>query len=217
MGVMLDMRVVQLLHSRLCHDLVGPVGAVNNGLELAGEMGGSLDSEAMDLVRSSARQVTDRLQFFRIAFGLALGAVKTNRDVKALLTPAVIGEKNQLIWPEEELEGDWPYGDQAVKLLLNMVHLAGECVPRGGEIEIFVEPEEGGAKITVTSAGQGARVEATVLEALLGRTAIEELTPRSAIGYLISRLADMSGGAMSVDYPRDDMVAIRAYVRNEPV
>lgn len=210
MSVSLDMRVVQLLHSRVCHDLVGPVGAINNGLELAEEGDGGLDSEAMDLVRSSAAQVAERIQYFRVAFGYAAGAIKTMRQVRDLLTPSVIGSKSTLVWPEEELAGDWPFGDQILKLLLLMSHLGGECLPRGGEVEIFIEPEGTELRLTVTAAGTGARVEPTVLAALLGEATIDELTPRSAQGYLLTRLAEYCGGAVSVDYPRDEMVAIRA-------
>ena len=211
-SVTLDMRVVQLLHSRLCHDLVGPVGAVNNGLELATEVSGELDEEAVELVRSSAVTVSERLQYFRVAFGYAAGAIKTEREARALLTPAVIGHKNTLVWPDEELADDWPYGDQALKLLLNMAHLGGECLPRGGDIEIFIEPEEGMVRFTVTATGTGARVEPTLLGALLGETPVEELTPRSAQGHLLTKLAEYCGGTISVDYPQDEMVAIRAAV-----
>lgn len=210
MSVSLDMRVVQLLHSRVCHDLVGPVGAVNNGLELAGEGGGGLDSEAMDLVRTSAAQVAERLQYFRVAFGYAAGAIKTMRQVRDLLTPSVLGPKSTLVWPEEELTGDWPFGDQILKLLLVMTHLGGECLPRGGEIEIFIEPEAGQLRLTVTGAGTGARVEPSVLSAILDEAPIDELTPRSAPGHLLAKLAEYCGGGVSVDYPRDEMVAIRA-------
>ena len=66
-----DIFLAQLLCSRLCHDLVGPAGAVNAGLELAED--GDLDGDALDLVTSSAAEVTRRLAFFRIAFGAAGG------------------------------------------------------------------------------------------------------------------------------------------------
>ena len=66
-----DLRLAQLLCSRLCHDLVGPAGAVNAGLELAEE--GEMDGDALELVTSSAAEVTRRLAFFRIAFGAAGG------------------------------------------------------------------------------------------------------------------------------------------------
>lgn len=219
MGVMLDLHVVQLLNSRLCHDLVGPVGAVNNGLELASDGGpDGFDAEAMDLVKTSAQQVTERLMFFRVAFGLAAGSVKTLKEARRLLTKGVIGDKNTLIWPDEEIEGPWHYGDQALKLFLNMVHLAGECLPRGGDIEIFIDPDENDSEtvnFTVTAAGQGARIEETVLAAMMGQTGEDDLSPRSSHGYLLRRIAESCDGKMSVDYPREDMVAIRGSAKYE--
>lgn len=219
MGVMLDLHVVQLLNSRLCHDLVGPVGAVNNGLELAADGGpDGFDVEAMDLVKSSAQQVTERLMFFRVAFGLASGSVKTLKEARKLLTNAVIGDKNTLIWPDEEIEGPWHYGDQGLKLFLNMVHLGGECLPRGGEIEVFIDPDEEKSDLvhfTVTAAGQGARIEESVLAAMMGQVGEDDLSPRSSQGYLLRRIAESCGGQLSVDYPRDDMVAIRGTAQYE--
>jgi len=220
MGVMLDLHVVQLLNSRLCHDLVGPVGAVNNGLELAADGGPEgFDVEAMDLVKSSAQQVTERLMFFRVAFGLAAGSVKTLQEAKKLLGKGVVGEKNTLIWPDEEIEGAWLYGDQALKLFLNMVHLAGECLPRGGDIEIFIEPDTGGnadrVNFTITAAGQGARIEESVLAAMMGQVEEDDLSPRSSQGYLLRRIAESCNGSLSVDYPQEDMVAIRGTAQYE--
>lgn len=214
MGVMLDLHVVQLLNSRLCHDLVGPVGAVNNGLELAADGGpDGFDVEAMDLVKSSAQQVTERLMFFRVAFGLAAGSVKTLKEARKLLTKGVIGDKNTLIWPDDEIEGPWSYGDQALKLFLNMVHLGAECLPRGGEIEVFIDPDESApdkVHFTITASGQGARVEESVLAAMMGQVDDDDLSPRSSQGYLLRRIAESCDGKLSVDYPQDDMVAIRS-------
>src|SRR5690554_1680388 len=90
MPVGFDLRVVHLLHSRVLHDLAGLVGVISNGLELARESGGSLDADAMQLVAMSARDLSERVRFFRVAFGLAPGAVKTLREGRELLTPAVI-------------------------------------------------------------------------------------------------------------------------------
>jgi len=67
----IELRVAELLASRLCHDLISPVGAVNSGIELMTEFGDDPDGESMALITSSARTASDKLLFFRIAYGNA--------------------------------------------------------------------------------------------------------------------------------------------------
>ncbi|MCW5771839.1 MAG: hypothetical protein KIT16_09410 [Rhodospirillaceae bacterium] len=204
-----DIRVVHLLHSRVLHDLAGPVGAISNGLELAKESGGSLDADAMQLVAMSARDLSERLRFYRVAFGLAPGAIKTLREARDLITPAVIGPRSKIVWPEADGPAAWPFGDESLKLLLNLIALAAENLPRGGNIEVFVEPAPQQLRFTVVGEGQGVRVEETTLAAMMGTAAIEQLTPRSVQGYFTARMAEALGGRVTLDYPQPGMLAHR--------
>lgn len=209
MTMRFDVRVLQLLSSRLCHDLIGPVGAINNGIELVQELGGGMDAEAMDLVSSSAQQVAQRLQFFRVAFGLAAGAVRTGGDVMKLLTPAVVGQKSTIDWPGLDANAMLPIPDNGAKLLLNLAMLAGEALPRGGAIEVAIEVGDE-AEIVISSAGTGANLDAEIVQALAGQTPIENLTPRSAQAYYAGRLAESLGGAVKVVNEGQDYVLLRA-------
>src|SRR5688572_20040498 len=166
-----DLRVVHLLHSRVLHDLAGPVGAISNGLELAKESGGALDADAMQLVAMSARDLSERVRFYRVAFGLAPGAIKTLREGRDLLTPAVIGPRNKIVWPEADGPAAWPFGDESLKLLLNLIALGGDSLPRGGSIEVFVEPAQQQLRFTIVAQGQGVRVEEATLAAMMGTAA----------------------------------------------
>ncbi len=204
-----DLRVVHLLHSRVLHDIAGPVGAISNGLELAKESGGALDADAMQLVAMSARDLSERVRFYRVAFGLAPGAVKTLREARDLLTPAVIGPRNKIVWPEADGPAAWPFGDESLKLLLNMVALGAESLPRGGAIEVFVEPGPQQLRFTVVGSGQGVRVEELTLAALMGTIALEQLTPRNVHGYFTARIAETMGGRLTLDYPQPGMLAHR--------
>ncbi|MBL8663829.1 MAG: histidine phosphotransferase family protein [Alphaproteobacteria bacterium] len=204
-----DLRVVHLLHSRVLHDIAGPVGAISNGLELAKESGGALDADAMQLVAMSARDLSERVRFYRVAFGLAPGAVKTLREARDLLTPAVIGPRNKVVWPEADGPAAWPFGDESLKLLLNMVALGAESLPRGGAIEVFVEPGPQQLRFTVVGSGQGVRVEELTLAALMGTIALEQLTPRNVHGYFTARIAETMGGRLTLDYPQPGMLAHR--------
>src|SRR5262245_14012335 len=96
-----ELRFAELLCSRLCHDLVSPIGAINNGVELLEEFGGGGSDEAMGLIASSGRQAARRLQFYRVAFGLAGSqVVQSVGDVRSLLTGMLEGGKVTLEWDE---------------------------------------------------------------------------------------------------------------------
>ena len=205
-----DLRIVHLLHSRVLHDLANTAGAISNGLELVREAGGQADGEAMALVDMSAKQLQQRIRFYRVAFGLAPGAVKTLREMRDLLTPAIIGQRNQIDWPEAERPDPWAHGDPAQKMLLNMILLASEALPRGGTIAVYVEPKAPGVHLTVTAAGQGVRLEEPTLAAIAGTAPAEQLTPKTAHGFFAARLAEAHGARLTLDYPAAEMLALRA-------
>jgi len=204
-----DLRVVHLMHSRVLHDLAGPVGAISNGLELAKESGGALDADAMQLVAMSARDLSERIRYYRVAFGLAPGAIKTLREGRDLLTPAVIGPRSKIVWPEADGPAAWPFGDESLKLLLNLIVLGSESLPRGGNVEVYVEPAPQQLKLTVVGSGQGVRIEEATLAAMMNTAPVEQLTPRSVHGYFTARIAEALGGRLTLDYPQPGMLAHR--------
>lgn len=212
MTLALDLRVVQLLCSRICHDLAGPVGAVSNGLELAREMAGNMDTEALDLVDMSAGQLFQRLRFFRVAFGLALGSVRTTAEAKELITPAVLGERCTFVWPGSETDAPLPVGDQGLKLMLNLSLLAGETLPRGGEVSATLTEQGETTTISMAASGQGARLEDEVRRALLLQSTAEEITPKSAPGLLAGVIAQSLGGEITVDEAMTDRIVLAASV-----
>jgi histidine phosphotransferase ChpT len=200
---------VHLLHSRVLHDLAGPVGAIANGLELAKDMGGSLDTDAMQLVAMSIKDLSERLRFYRVAFGLAPGAVKSVREARSMLTPAVIGGRNKIVWPEADSAESWTFGDQSLKLLLNMILLSIETLPRGGSTEVFIEQDASLLRLTTVASGQGARIDDATVSAIEASVEIATMTPRSIHGFFVGRMAESLGGQLNVDYPQPNMVAFR--------
>ncbi len=212
MSLALDIRIVQLLCSRICHDLAGPVGAVSNGLELVREGAGSMDTEAMDLVELSASQMFQRLRFFRSAFGLAQGAVRTTGETKGLITPAVLGGRCTFTWPGSETDAALPLGDQGLKLMLNLALLAGETLPRGGEISAALAEQGEATMISLAASGQGARMEEEVRRALALESTAEEVTPKSAPALLAGVLAQALGGQISVDESMTDRIVLATTV-----
>src|SRR5579863_3055594 len=124
-----------LMVSRVCHDLVGPLGAVVNGLEvLEDEHDATMRDDAIKLVTSSANQALARIQFMRIAFGAAgsAGAELDLGEIGRLVAGLLDGGKVQLVWnvPQAYWAKDW------AKLLMNATLLGSDCLPRGGVVRV---------------------------------------------------------------------------------
>jgi histidine phosphotransferase ChpT len=154
-----------LLCSRICHDLISPVGAIVNGIEVLDE---DKDEEtrtfALDLIKKSARQASAKLQFCRLAFGAAgsAGAQIETGDAENAARGLLEDDKLKIAW---NLPRELRPKNQ-VKLLLNMMLIAAGAVPRGGTLT--VEPIEGGPGLRVTAVGLNARVTPTTAELLVG-------------------------------------------------
>ena len=125
-----------LLCSRLCHDLMSPVGALNNGIELlADETDPEMREKCLELLADSARASANKLKFFRLAFGAAggFGEVVDTREAEIAL--------EGLFGPERKIELGWAVSEEklpkdAVKLLLNLAMLAGDALVRGGRLDV---------------------------------------------------------------------------------
>ena len=163
-----DLHVAKLLSSRLCHDLVGPVGAVNSGLELLGEgfdQGSDEDGRALALVIRSADEAQRRLAFFRAAFGFGAGAKgqATLDEAGSLAAGFVEYSKITLDWPSGY---PGPVKPDVVKVLLNMVLMAMESLPRGGDVGVTFSDLDEGLGIGVTVSGETAVLRDDLREAL---------------------------------------------------
>ena len=187
-----------LLCSRLCHDLLGPVGALANGLELlADETDPAMRARYMDLLGESARISADKLKFFRLAFGSAggLGEEVETRALRAAVAAVVgVDRKIALDW----LVGQPMLSGRAAKILLNLALIAGDALVRGGTLTVGAE--EGSALGEVVVRGEGARivVDPEIVAALRGETAQSDLASRTAPAWLVARLAGEGGGSVQV-------------------
>jgi histidine phosphotransferase ChpT len=156
-----------LLCSRVCHDVISPVGAIVNGLEvLEDDNDASMRDFALDLIRKSSRQASARLQFARLAFGAAgsAGALIDLGDAEQVARGMFQDEKVKLSWtaPRALLPKN------KVKLLLNLLVIATNAVPRGGTIDVVVSGEAEASEFTLTSKGMNARIPPHVEELLAG-------------------------------------------------
>ena len=199
MTVSIDLRVLHLLCSRLCHDLVGPVGAINNGVELVREFGAGNDEEAMDLVASSASQAAERLKLFRVAYGMAAGTARTVRDARGLTDAIIETGRMTLDWPADEGIAATELNEGSVKLLLNMVLLAAEALSPAGTVKVQLSSGEGRLAAEMISEGEGVQLDDQELGGITGAVAVADLTPRSIHGYYTARLAEDQGTELTVE------------------
>ncbi|MET0483117.1 MAG: histidine phosphotransferase family protein [Aestuariivirgaceae bacterium] len=199
-----DLDLAALLCSRVCHDIVSPVGAIANGLEMMDE---DDDEEmrklALELVRRSARQASAKLQFCRMAFGAAGGA-------GSVLDVGEAADIARLLVGDEKVRLDWraPRGHRdknEVKLLLNLMLLGIAAVPRGGIVTI----EAGDGLLSATAEGDGARLADKVRAVLDRAVPAAEFDARVVQVYYAMRLAEQAGFAIAAE-ARSGVVAFRA-------
>jgi len=179
-----DLRLASLLASRLCHDLVGPLGAVDNGLELMAE-NGEMAGEAMALAQRSARRATGRLQLFRFAFGAAGGEEHFGPgEARALAVECLHSPTVAIDWPAAM---ELPPGGS--RLLLNLLLLGSECLPRGGLLTVERTQEA----VAVVCEGIHIRLLPEVKAAVEGEAALDGLSARTVVGHYAQRLARVLG------------------------
>ena len=162
------MDLAALLCSRVCHDVISPVGAIVNGLEvLEDENDPSMREIALELIKKSARSASVRLQFCRLAFGAAgsAGASIDTGDAESVARAQLVNEKVSLEWSATRQL----LPKNKVKLLLNLCLIAASTIPRGGVISVDVQGEGDEAVLTVGSKGANAKLQHGVADNLAGR------------------------------------------------
>lgn len=194
-----------LMCSRLCHDLLSPVGALNNGLELlADETDPDMRARCLELLTDSARASANKLKFFRLAFGAAggFGDSIDTREARAALE-GLFGDhhKVKLGWMVEAPALPKP----AVKVLLNLALIAGDALVRGGQLDVGAEVTASGIDIAVRGDGPRIVLDAELRGALLGDAAM--MTPRAAAACLARELVEQGGGTLQVS-PSDSPVLL---------
>jgi len=190
----IDLRIAELLAARLCHELVSPIGAINNGVELL-EDDPDFAADATGLIAQSAIQATRRLQFYRVAYGsTAPIAVELGRKVTLEL------------FAESKIVCDWPQGPAPadVKLACNLFLVAGEALPRGGRLTLAAaDPLE------IRAEGDGARLPAHLPDALTGALAAGLVDARSVQAAFTGALALRARLRASIETPASGVFVFR--------
>jgi len=187
-----------LLCSRLCHDLLSPVGALNNGIELlADEHDPEMRARCLELLAESARASANKLKFFRLAFGAAGGFadVVDTREARGAIEGLFGGDgRIQLGWMVDEPT----MSKAALKVLLNLVLIAGDALVRGGSLDIGAERNGEGLDIVVRAEGSRIVLDPELKKVLVGEMSEDEVVPRAAAAWLAHSLVEEGGGTIQV-------------------
>ncbi|MBI1776602.1 MAG: hypothetical protein HYR63_14750 [Proteobacteria bacterium] len=199
----------ELLISRICHDLASPVGAVMSGLELIEEFEGETADDALRLMADSARIAARRMAFYRLAFGFAGNAANLSlAEARALLMDFLVGGRARLDWPEATDVANHCPEEGGVKLLLMLVFVALEALPRGGTVAVGFDLAGGIARIQAQ--GPGARIAPANEAALTGAEDIlQRLDAGTAPSYYAGRLAQRLGAGLMLE-PGTDRLSLSA-------
>lgn len=203
--VLQGLDLAALLCSRVCHDLISPVGAIMNGLEVMEEDKDEETSKfAMELIKKSARTASAKLQFCRLAFGAAgsTGAQIDTGDAETVARGLIEDEKTRLTWnlPRALL------AKNRVKLLLNMLLLAGQSIPRGGELAVDPVGEGESIGFRVAATGPNARVPQAVPALLAGEAGGHGVDAHAIQPFYTGLLAKDCGLAVAIAGEGDAVV-----------
>lgn len=196
-----------LLCARMCHDLLSPIGALANGIELlAEETDEAMRQRCLALLEQSARASSDKLRFFRLAFGSAAdGAAVPANETRSLIA-ALAGERIALNWGV----GPETLPAPAAKALLNLALIGIESLVRGGTLDIGAEQHDGenggGCEIVVRAAGPRIAFDPALGEALDGVLPDAELSSRTAVAAMLHQLADRAGGGLQYAHGDDALI-----------
>ena len=199
-----------LLCSRLSHDLLSPVGALNNGLELlADETDPAMRERCMDLLAESARTSANKLKFFRLAFGAAggFGEMVDAREAKIAIEGLFAANKRlTLAWLVE----DDMLPKAAIKVLLNLAMIAGDALVRGGTLDIGGESNAGQVEIAIKIEGPRILLDPELRRTLVDGEGSEGVTSRAAAAYLVHTMVAQGKGRVQVSEPADAVMIFGA-------
>jgi len=187
----IDLRVLELLSSKLCHDLVSPVSAISNGVELVEDVGGDVVEEAMKLIGDSAAHASRRLRVFRMAYGRAGDEDNLNaKDVKQIAEQYMAGGKITLTWAEDQPTMALVEQRGFLKTLLNLILFSEEVLAYGGVVTLRSATTDMIESCRLEIVGRNAQLSDQARAALEGTTPIEELSPRTIQSYMTGKFAE---------------------------
>lgn len=193
-----DVNLAALIGSRICHDLISPIGAINNGLELL-EMSGGRDGPEIELISESVGNASGRIRFFRVAYGAASDQPMGRSEVVSILKDNMSGGRLDVAYGPLDPQPRW-----AIRLAFLAVQCIETALPYGGRIEINCD--NGSWALT----GYAAKISFdTDLWGLLAGAPANDLAPAHVQFALLPRVAEDAGRQIAVTHSDHEFVRIR--------
>ncbi len=202
-----ELHLSALLCSRICHDLISPISALNNGIEVL-EDDDDEDEEmrehALSLIALGGKQASSKLRFARLAYGAssATGEIVDLAEVKEILEEILDGGKITLKWESahDGLQKDF------VRILMNLVSIGSGCIPRGGVLRVDIRNTSGPAFMSLTASGEGADIKPEVIKALDCASAEKDLDARSIQPFFTGLLIQSNGIRLKTEKQSEQIV-----------
>ncbi len=199
-------KLTALVTSRICHDLVEPMSAIIQGLEMLKDGDGKIDPDALSLLDNGVAKAWAKLEFFRFALAGAIAEGDSELEEGRAVAVRLYGAlKSELVWSAPAVKMPRP----AVRVIVNLLLIANECLPRGGIVELTAEKHGSGGEIIVTAKGPRAKLRKATAAALRGDGLDEGLSGHTIQPALTGLLARQGGVELSTreSEERVDLIA----------
>jgi histidine phosphotransferase ChpT len=178
----------QLLITRLCHDIVGPIGAINNGIEFLQDAESGMEKEAITLITDSASQAISRVQFFRYLYGIIKESETVSlQDKKALAESFYQHSRIHLHWQEQHTTDISP---EDLRILYNLLYIAGASLIRGGDVTITFHHN---APYVIEATGSHVLLQEELTHILQGDSSVSLNTHNVQVHYTMELIAARKG------------------------
>jgi histidine phosphotransferase ChpT len=209
MPALVDIRLLELISARMCHDLISPVSAIGNGVELVTEFDDGMQGEALGLIGESAAVASRLLQFYRAAFGSARSADGSPlglAEARQRTIECFGGGRIVIDWPGDVDLGGKVLSRPGIKLLLNLMLAAHDMLPGSGRISVRFSKLADGLETEVALLKEGFRLGEAFRQAFDGeRDGTDGLTPRTVVAHLCRKLADGEGIPLDIRDMQDGL------------
>lgn len=207
--MMIDFRILELLASKICHDLISPVGAINNGIELIEDIGGSVVDDAMKLISSSSGQAAKKLRLFRMAYGRA-GSDHgvTVKEIRSTGRDYLAQGKSSLNWADEHGFPEIAEIPGGLKTILNMLMFSEDVLSHGGSITVEPLAQTGVHGVLITVTGSHAQLSEAMQAALKLDVGVEDISPRTVHAYVLGLTAEHYGFSLTYQQISDEKLSL---------
>lgn len=194
-------KLMELLCTRLCHDITGPVGAIANGAEFLAEEDTGMQGQAIELITQSASEAVNRLQFYRMAYGKVGAKGEANlSDCKEIVRKFLDNGKVSLDWPDQFTDtSNMAVSRHTARVIYNMVIMAAGVLIRGGTLSVrLLQDEYSNSVISVNATGMTLKWDEKLGKALAHTLKVDDLEPATVQAYFTKMIADEAGVELQV-------------------